>query len=246
MSTVTEARIEADPTVPIIRITRDFAGTPEQLLRRTPTRRSSPAGSGRTPSTARSTSGTRGPVAPGATSPAGTTRSTASAAASTTCGRTASCRRSRGRACRTRCRWRPSSSRTWATAAPGCTPVAVRQLRGSGRLAAGVAWRSGQRGLRRARRPAPRGAVCRARGDHCRPAVIAPTVAAGLRDRPPCDAHGDHAAGTSPTRCVPAREGAAGYRRGGGRALPTRTGAGERRDQVIMRRATVATCRRPG
>ena len=33
MSTVTEARIEADPTVPIIRITRDFAGTPEQLFR---------------------------------------------------------------------------------------------------------------------------------------------------------------------------------------------------------------------
>ena len=33
MSTVTEARIEADPTVPIIHITRDFAGTPEQLLR---------------------------------------------------------------------------------------------------------------------------------------------------------------------------------------------------------------------
>jgi uncharacterized protein YndB with AHSA1/START domain len=33
MSTVTEARIEADPTVPVIRITRDFAGTPEQLLR---------------------------------------------------------------------------------------------------------------------------------------------------------------------------------------------------------------------
>ena len=33
MSTVTEARIEADPTVPIIRITRDFAGTPEQVLR---------------------------------------------------------------------------------------------------------------------------------------------------------------------------------------------------------------------
>jgi len=33
MSTVTEARIEADPTVPVIRITRDFAGTPEQLFR---------------------------------------------------------------------------------------------------------------------------------------------------------------------------------------------------------------------
>ncbi len=33
MSTVTEARIEADPTVPVIHITRDFAGTPEQLLR---------------------------------------------------------------------------------------------------------------------------------------------------------------------------------------------------------------------
>ena len=33
MNTVTEARIEADPTVPVIRITRDFAGTPEQLLR---------------------------------------------------------------------------------------------------------------------------------------------------------------------------------------------------------------------
>ena len=33
MSTVTEARIEADPTVPVIRITRDFAGTPDQLFR---------------------------------------------------------------------------------------------------------------------------------------------------------------------------------------------------------------------
>ncbi|MGK9270592.1 SRPBCC family protein [Williamsia muralis] len=33
MSTTTEARIEADPNVPIIRITREFAGTPEQLLR---------------------------------------------------------------------------------------------------------------------------------------------------------------------------------------------------------------------
>jgi len=29
----TEATIEADPTVPIIRITRDFAATPEQLFR---------------------------------------------------------------------------------------------------------------------------------------------------------------------------------------------------------------------
>ena len=33
MTTVTEARIEADPTVPVIHITRDFAGTPDQLLR---------------------------------------------------------------------------------------------------------------------------------------------------------------------------------------------------------------------
>ena len=33
MSTTTEAAIEADPTLPIIRITRDFAATPEQLLR---------------------------------------------------------------------------------------------------------------------------------------------------------------------------------------------------------------------
>jgi uncharacterized protein YndB with AHSA1/START domain len=33
MSTITEARIEADPTVPIIHIFRDFAGTPEQLFR---------------------------------------------------------------------------------------------------------------------------------------------------------------------------------------------------------------------
>jgi uncharacterized protein YndB with AHSA1/START domain len=33
MSTITEAAIEADPTLPIIRITRDFAATPEQLLR---------------------------------------------------------------------------------------------------------------------------------------------------------------------------------------------------------------------
>ncbi|MCK0517779.1 SRPBCC family protein [Williamsia sp. DF01-3] len=33
MSTTTEAEIEADPNVPIIRITREFAGTPEQLLR---------------------------------------------------------------------------------------------------------------------------------------------------------------------------------------------------------------------
>ncbi len=33
MKTFTEAVIEADPTVPIIRIIRDFAATPEQLLR---------------------------------------------------------------------------------------------------------------------------------------------------------------------------------------------------------------------
>ena len=33
MNTTTEAAIEADPTLPIIRITRDFAATPEQLLR---------------------------------------------------------------------------------------------------------------------------------------------------------------------------------------------------------------------
>jgi uncharacterized protein YndB with AHSA1/START domain len=31
--TATPARIEADPTVPIIRITREFAATPEQLFR---------------------------------------------------------------------------------------------------------------------------------------------------------------------------------------------------------------------
>ena len=33
MNTITQATIEADPTVPLIRITRDFAATPEQLLR---------------------------------------------------------------------------------------------------------------------------------------------------------------------------------------------------------------------
>jgi uncharacterized protein YndB with AHSA1/START domain len=33
VTTFAEAAIEADPTVPIIRITRDFAATPEQLLR---------------------------------------------------------------------------------------------------------------------------------------------------------------------------------------------------------------------
>lgn len=33
MTTTTEAKIEADPNVPIICITREFAGTPEQLLR---------------------------------------------------------------------------------------------------------------------------------------------------------------------------------------------------------------------
>jgi uncharacterized protein YndB with AHSA1/START domain len=33
MTTLTEARIESDPTVPIIRITRDFAARPEQLFR---------------------------------------------------------------------------------------------------------------------------------------------------------------------------------------------------------------------
>lgn len=33
MSTTTGTVIEADPTLPIIRITRDFAATPEQLLR---------------------------------------------------------------------------------------------------------------------------------------------------------------------------------------------------------------------
>jgi uncharacterized protein YndB with AHSA1/START domain len=33
MSTVTEARIEADSALPIIRITRDFAATPERVFR---------------------------------------------------------------------------------------------------------------------------------------------------------------------------------------------------------------------
>ena len=33
MSTIAETTIEADPNVPIIRIIREFAGTPEQLLR---------------------------------------------------------------------------------------------------------------------------------------------------------------------------------------------------------------------
>ena len=33
MNTITEATIEADPTLPIIRITRDFTATPAQLLR---------------------------------------------------------------------------------------------------------------------------------------------------------------------------------------------------------------------
>jgi uncharacterized protein YndB with AHSA1/START domain len=33
MSTVIPARIEADPALPVIRITRDFAATPEQLFR---------------------------------------------------------------------------------------------------------------------------------------------------------------------------------------------------------------------
>jgi uncharacterized protein YndB with AHSA1/START domain len=33
MTTLNEAKIEADPDVPIIRITRDFAATPGQLLR---------------------------------------------------------------------------------------------------------------------------------------------------------------------------------------------------------------------
>ena len=33
MNTFTGARIEADPTLPIIRITRDFAATPQQLFR---------------------------------------------------------------------------------------------------------------------------------------------------------------------------------------------------------------------
>jgi uncharacterized protein YndB with AHSA1/START domain len=33
MTTLSEAKIEADPTLPIIRITRDFAAAPEQLFR---------------------------------------------------------------------------------------------------------------------------------------------------------------------------------------------------------------------
>ena len=33
MNTVDQATVEADPTLPIIRITRDFAATPAQLLR---------------------------------------------------------------------------------------------------------------------------------------------------------------------------------------------------------------------
>ncbi|MEP7178724.1 MAG: SRPBCC domain-containing protein, partial [Pseudonocardiales bacterium] len=33
MTTVTEAKIDADPALPIIRITRDFDATPEQLFR---------------------------------------------------------------------------------------------------------------------------------------------------------------------------------------------------------------------
>ncbi len=37
--------IEADPALPIIRITRDFNATPAQLVRATPTPRCLPAGS---------------------------------------------------------------------------------------------------------------------------------------------------------------------------------------------------------
>jgi uncharacterized protein YndB with AHSA1/START domain len=33
MTTVTEAKIDADPALPLIRITRDFSATPEQLFR---------------------------------------------------------------------------------------------------------------------------------------------------------------------------------------------------------------------
>jgi uncharacterized protein YndB with AHSA1/START domain len=33
MTTITEAKIDADPALPVIRITRDFAATPEQLFR---------------------------------------------------------------------------------------------------------------------------------------------------------------------------------------------------------------------
>ena len=106
MSTFTEAAIEADPKLPIIRITRDFTATPQQLLRAHTdpdlfARWCGPdAGEVRIVHWDARTGGSWQYVH------APATRSTASAARSTRCARTGSCRRSRSKASRTASRWR--------------------------------------------------------------------------------------------------------------------------------------------
>ena len=106
MNTFAETTIEADPKVPVIRMSRDFNGTPEQLFRA----HTDPALFAQWvgPSACRRawSSGTRAPVAAGGSCPPATARSTDSAAASTRSGPTGSCRRSRSRGSPTGWRWR--------------------------------------------------------------------------------------------------------------------------------------------
>ncbi len=74
-----EATIEADEVLPLIRVTRDFAATPAQLMAATQIPSSSLAGWARTAWTQRSSPGMRATAASGVTSPVGRERSTASA-----------------------------------------------------------------------------------------------------------------------------------------------------------------------
>jgi hypothetical protein len=117
-----QVSIEADPTVPIIRITRDFDATPAQLMRAHTDPELFARWVGPTGWRPSSSTGTPPPAAAGATSPASTARSTASTAASTRSARTASCRPSPSTASPRGSLSRRCGSRTSATAAPGCTP----------------------------------------------------------------------------------------------------------------------------
>ena len=77
-----QAAIEADPKVPVIRITRDFRGTPAQLLKAHTDPELFVRWVGRTPSRRRSSTGTCATAEAGGTSRETTTAITASVAAS--------------------------------------------------------------------------------------------------------------------------------------------------------------------
>ena len=78
-----QVSIEADPTLPIIRMTRDFDATPAELMRAHTDPELFARWVGPTAWTPRSSTGTPPPAAAGATSPGATARSSASTAAST-------------------------------------------------------------------------------------------------------------------------------------------------------------------